>query len=130
MISDFIWDHKSNEMIKSAIPLTDGVLKRRSINVEQQNNGLKTRIKILQLNAMRSLIVMQEIQRAADERKTEIICLQEPNTRNGSPPHMPVTSINIICGERTMAATIILTIGIVAPTITLHRDNYTICLEI
>lgn len=69
----------------------------------RSNSGLR----IAQINAGRGEIATQEIRKVSEELKLDIICIQEPYTRGGAVPGLPVKVRQIHRGEKPMASTII-----------------------
>lgn len=87
-------------------------------------------IKIAQLNAMRSKLVLEEIKRITDEEQFDVVCLQEPYTKNGTVPGMPQHARIIVQGEKPAAAIIIFTRDITVVKINQLCDEHMICVEI
>nr|CAD7197115.1 unnamed protein product [Timema douglasi] len=87
-------------------------------------------IRMRQLNAARSTMVLHEVRKSAEERKLDVICLQEPYTLEGRVPHMPTTA-NIICtGRKPMSAVIVVNRGILVTKVNQYCDEYTTCVEL
>ena len=87
-------------------------------------------IKIAQLNQQHSKLALHEIRRIAEERQLDIICLQEPYTRNGKIPFMPITAQIVTQGPNPMSGVIILNREIKVTKISQVSDEWTVCVEI
>lgn len=68
-----------------------------------ENTVMTTKIKMGQINAMRSSLVMSELRQVAKELQLDIICIQEPYTRKGKATYEPKTARVIGEMENTMA---------------------------
>lgn len=89
-----------------------------------------TGIRIAQINAQRSSTVLAEIRKLCEEMKLDIVCIQEPYTRNGSIPHMPVTARVIKDGEMPMAAIVVLNRNLKVLRISQMCNDHTVCVEV
>ncbi|KAG5870360.1 hypothetical protein JTB14_016127 [Gonioctena quinquepunctata] len=68
---------------------------------------ISVKIRIGQINCMRSAAVGHEIRKVAEEKKLDMICLQEPYTRNGKMNNMPITAQIQNMGQNPMAVTVL-----------------------
>lgn len=73
---------------------------------------------------------MHEIRKIAEEQSLDLICMQEPYTRDGKVPGMPVTARVVCFGERPMAVTIIFNKQITATIIQQFSNTHNVCLEL
>ena len=87
-------------------------------------------IRVAQLNAQRSVTVLQELRKLIEEMKLDVLCLQEPYSRSGSIPHLPVTARVIKEGEMPMAVIVVLNKQIKVLRISQLCNSHSICLEI
>lgn len=89
-----------------------------------------SRIKIAQINAMRSATVMHEIRKVAEEENLDLVCIQEPYTRSGKVLGMPVTSQVVIAGENAMTVVIVFNRDIATTVNRRLSDDHCVCVEI
>ena len=87
-------------------------------------------LKVGQVNAMRSASVLHELRKMAEELDLDVLCVQEPYTRGGSIPGMPVTSRICTIGEQPMAAIITFNPTVTAVVIRHLSDSHCVCMEI
>lgn len=90
----------------------------------------KESIRIAQLNAKGSMIVLHEARKLVEELKIDILCLQEPYTRRGKILGMPITSQIILTGGNPQAATIVYNKNITVTKLSQFCDSHTVCIEI
>lgn len=100
------------------------------LHLEEIMNIQNYKIKIGQLNSMRSANVLHEVRRTADELHLDIVCLQEPYSVRGTVPGMPTLAKTVTQGERPMTATVVYNMGIMVHKISQFCDSNTIVVEI
>ena len=87
-------------------------------------------IKIGQINAQHAALAMKELNKLVEDLQLDILCLQEPYSRQGKipsfSPHFQIASV----GETPMAAIIVANKNIKTTLITQFSDNWTTCVEI
>ena len=88
------------------------------------------RIKIGQLNANGSSTVMDQVRRYAEEEELDVLCLQEPYSRQGKITAMPKSAQVITHGKHPQSAIIVFNKNIKTTKITQISDEWTICVEI
>ena len=89
-----------------------------------------THIRVAQLNAQRSVMVLTELRKLAEDLKLDIICLQEPYSSKSKIPHMPITARVIKEGEAPMAATVILNKNIKVARVSQFCNSHINCTEV
>ena len=87
-------------------------------------------VRVAQINARRSRLVLHELRKIAEEKQIDVMCLQEPYTFKGKIPFMPATTQIITCGRKPNAGIIIFNKNITATLITQLSDEWTICVEL
>ena len=90
----------------------------------------KLPVKVAQINAQRSRLVMHEIRRLQEEMHFDIICFQEPYTVQGRIPFQPATAQIIACGDIPMAAVIVYNRDIRATKVSQLCNPHAVCVEI
>lgn len=97
-----------------------------NFNNEMDNKDLR----IAQINAGRGAVVMHELRKLAEELQLDVLCIQEPYTRDGVVPGMPVTARQLLHGEHPMAAIIIFNRDVTVTNIRQYTDEHCVCAEI
>ena len=87
-------------------------------------------IRVAQINAQRSVMVLNELRKLIDDLKLDILCIQEPYTCKGMVPHMPATARIISHGQNPMAAIIVINKDIKVTCVSQLCDSHTNCIEI
>ena len=88
------------------------------------------KLRIGQLNCRRSRTVMDEVRKAIEDHKLDIVCLQEPHTSRGRATGLPVTSRQVAQGNEPMAISVIINPEITATKISPHCDEHITTTEI
>ncbi|KAG5895241.1 hypothetical protein JTB14_003455 [Gonioctena quinquepunctata] len=79
---------------------------------------------------MRSAAVGHEIRKVAEEKKLDMICLQEPYTRNGKMNNMPITAQIQSMGQNPMAVTVLFNKNYRLLLLTQFSDEHCVCVEL
>lgn len=87
-------------------------------------------IRIAQINANGSAAVGHEIRKIAEEFKADIVCVQEPYTKGGIMPGMPIDVRVVMTGEVPKTATVIFNKTITITKLMKHTDTHCVSLEI
>lgn len=98
-----------------------------------QHNAIPLRnieVRIGQLNANGSAAVGHEIRKVAEELRLDIVCVQEPYTKQGIMPGLPIDARVIMTGERPKAATVIFDKSLTVTTIRKYTDTHCVSVEI
>lgn len=90
----------------------------------------KTNIRIAQINANGNAAVVHEIRKVAEELKLDIVCVQEPYTKNGAMPGMPIDVRITMTGEIPKAATIIFNKNLTITNLVKYTDTHCVCIEV
>ena len=90
----------------------------------------KLPVRVAQINAMRSRLVMHELRRLADEMRLDIICIQEPYSVRGRIPFQPATARIVACGEEPMAAVVIYNKDLTTTKLSQFCHSHAVCVEI
>ena len=90
----------------------------------------KLPVRVAQINAMRSRLVMHELRRLADEMRLDIICIQEPYSVRGRIPFQPATARIVACGEEPMAAVVIYNKDITTTKLRQFCHSHAVCVQI
>ena len=101
-----------------------------SVQCVYASSVVNNKLRIGQLNANGSKDVLDEVKKSTEELQLDILCLQEPYSRNGKIPSFPITAKIISFGKQPMAAIIVLDKEITATVITQVTDEWTVCVEI
>ena len=91
---------------------------------------VSSEIRVAQINAKGSKMVLLELRKIAEERQIDVMCIQEPYTFRGRIPYMPTSAQIITCGRKPYAGIMIFNSKITATLITQLSDEWTICLEL
>ena len=87
-------------------------------------------IRVAQINAQRSVMVLGELRKLIEELNLDIICIQEPYSSKGRIPHMPITARIIKDGEAPMAAIVVINKLLKVVRVSQYCDTHTNCVEI
>ncbi|KAG5870369.1 hypothetical protein JTB14_016136 [Gonioctena quinquepunctata] len=79
---------------------------------------------------MRSAAVGHEIRKVAEEKKLDMVCLQEPYTRNGKMQNMPITAQIQSMGQNPMAVTVLFNKNYRLFLLTQFSDDHCVCVEL
>ena len=89
-----------------------------------------TCIRVAQLNAQRSVMVLVELRKLVEELNLDIICLQEPYSGKSRIPHMPIMARVIKEGDAPMAAIVILNKQIKVARVSQFCNTHINCIEV
>lgn len=73
---------------------------------------------------------MHELRKAAEELLLDILCIQEPYTKNGSIPGMPVTARQIMADQHPMTAIVVFTRDVTTTVVQQYLDAHCVCVEV
>ena len=87
-------------------------------------------IKVMQINVKKARTATKEIRQLAEDRRVDVICIQEPYIRNNKPQGFSVSSEKISIGDGPGAAIIIMNKNITTTTISQLSNPRVLCTEI
>nr|CAD7256877.1 unnamed protein product [Timema shepardi] len=79
---------------------------------------------------MRSVTVLHEVRKLAEEMGLDVVCIQEPYTLRGKVPHMPVITRVVVSGEAPMSAIVVFNKEIAVTKIEQLCNQWVTCVEL
>lgn len=97
---------------------------------ESDTHTTSVRIKVGQINCMRSTTVLHEVRKFAEDQKLDIVCMQEAYTKQGKIQFMPLKAQKASIGDNPMAVTVLFNNEMKLFLLRQFSDEHCVCVEV